>query len=68
MTWSGACCVDSKWQGHRRKKSGRCIRGLLGWSYQARADSDLDRAAVGGGGVVKGDEVLDRIWGSCLCL
>lgn len=35
---------------------------------QARADSDLDQAAVGGGGVVKGDEVLDRIWGSCLCL
>lgn len=30
---------------------------------QARADSDLDQAAVPGRGVVKGDEVLDRIWG-----
>ena len=53
--------------GAQEKKIGKMHWGVT-VLVQARADSDLDQAAVGGGGVVKGDEVLDRIWGSCLCL
>lgn len=48
VTWSSAGAVLTASGRAQEKNSGRCIRVTV--LVQARADSDLDQAAVGGGG------------------
>ena len=52
--------------GAQEEKIGEIIRGLLCWSRQGLIASWARQQERGW--VMRGNEVLDRVWGSCLCL